>query len=145
MRRSTPGGFRNAALVLTLLGFGAGLSAAQMGHESGMQYDLKTEKTLTGTLDDVMTMPGTGAMSGTHLALRTETETIHVHLGPTDFVKKQGITFAKGDSVAVTGSRIKGEGFEAILARTVEKGETVITLRDTNGMPRWHQAPSTAR
>jgi hypothetical protein len=133
--------FRSTALAAVLFGLGAGMSAAQMGHESGMQYDLKTEMTLTGTVEDVMDVPGTGAMSGMHLALKTKAETIHVHLGPTAFVKKQGIVFAKGDQVTVTGSRIKGEGFEAILARTVTKGDSAVTLRDKNGMPRWGMRP----
>jgi hypothetical protein len=133
--------FRGTALAAAFFGLGAGLSAAQMGHESGTQYDLKTEMTLTGTVEDVMDVPRTGAMSGTHLSLKTKAVTIHVHLGPTAFVKKLGIPFAKGDQVTVTGSRIKGEGFEAILARTVTKGDSVVTLRDKNGMPRWGMRP----
>jgi len=125
------------AVVISLCGFGVGLSAFQMGHEMGMKYDMKTETTLKGTVESVMEVPGTGGMSGTHLALKTETETIHVHLGPTAFVTKQGVAFAKHDQVSVTGSRIKGEGFEAILARSVKKGDKVVTFRDEKGMPRW--------
>jgi hypothetical protein len=121
-----------AALVL-MVAMGVRASA-QM---APMTYDLRTEATLTGTVDDVMTVPGTGPMSGTHLALKTKTETIHVMLGPTAFVEKQGVAFAKGDQVSVVGSRIKGQGFEAILARTVTKGRQTITLRDEDGAPRW--------
>ena len=141
MRRRLNNNFRIPALALALLGLGMAQAAGQTGHDSSMRYDVKTEVTLTGTVEDVMQVPGTSAMSGTHLSLKTKSETIHVHLGPTAFVGKQEITFAKGDAVAVTGSRMKGDGFEAILARTVKRGNKVITLRDKNGMPRWGMRP----
>lgn len=131
---------RGMTLAFGLFVLGAGFAAAQ-GSEPGMRYDLNTETTLTGVIESVMEVPGTGAMSGTHLSLETKSETIHVHLGPTRFVNKQGIAFAKGDSVAVTGSRIKGDGYQAILARTVKRGSKAITLRDKNGMPRWGMRP----
>jgi len=72
-----------------------------------------------------------------HLALMTENETIHVHVGPPEYPANQRMTFSRGDQVIVTGSRIKGKGFEAVLARTVTKGDAVITLRGEHGMPRW--------
>lgn len=128
---------RVAALVVGLSGLGGVLAASQMAHESGMRYDVKTEVTLRGTVDDVMEVPGTSTMSGTHLSLKTKDETIHVHLGPSAFVSRQGIAVVKGNEVTVTGSRVKGEGFEAILARTVKKGDQVMTLRGETGMPRW--------
>lgn len=141
MRHRLNRNVRIPALALALLGLGVAQAAGQAGHDSSMRYDVKMEVTLDGTVEDVMQVPGASAMSGTHLSLKTQSETIHVHLGPTQFVNKQGITFAKGDSVAVTGSRIKGDGFEAILARTVKRGNKVITLRDKNGMPRWGMRP----
>jgi len=125
------------SLVLGLVALSGSLAASQMTHESGMPYDVKTEVALTGTVEDVMEVPGATAMSGTHLSLKTKAETIHVHLGPTAFVARQGVPLAKGDQVTVTGSRVKGEGFEAILARTVKKGDRVMTLRDDDGKPRW--------
>lgn len=140
MRKSMHHTLRGMTLTIGLLALGAGVTAAQ-GSDPGTRYDLKTETMLTGTIDGVMEVPGTGAMSGTHLSLETTSETIHVHLGPSQFVKKQGITFAKGDAVAVTGSRIKGDGYQAILARTVKRGSKAITLRDKNGMPRWGMRP----
>lgn len=127
-----------AALVAVVVG--SAVAVAQMSHGSGMAYDPKTEVTLEGTVADVMTMPGTQPMSGVHLSLETKDGTIHVHVGTPEYLEKQGVSFAKGDRVTVTGSRIKGEGFEAILARTVTKGEVVVTLREKDGTPRWTQS-----
>jgi len=132
------GVLRIGLILLLAVPPAAVVRAAQMGHDmTGMTYDRTTEVTLEGTVEQVMTVPGTHAMSGMHLALKTDSETIHVHLGPEAFVAKQGVTFAKGDRVTVVGSRINGEGFEAILARTVRKGEKTIRLRSDEGRPLW--------
>jgi len=125
------------AAALTALVVGGGVAAAQMSHGSSMAYDPKTEVTLEGTVEDVMTMPGTQPMSGVHLALATKEGTIHVHVGTPDYLAKQKVSFAKGDRVTVTGSLIKGQGFEAVLARTVTKDDVVVTLREEDGTPRW--------
>ena len=127
---------RAAAMTVALVAGGA-VALAQMAHGSGMAYDPKTEVTLEGTVEDVMTMPGTQPLSGVHLSLATKDGTIHVHVGTPEYLAKQNVSFAKGDQVTVTGSRIKGEGFEAVLARTVTKGTVVVTLRDEDGKPRW--------
>jgi len=126
-----------AATTVMVFVAGAAVAAAQMMHGSGMAYDPKTEVTVQGTVEDVMTMPGTQPLSGVHLSLETKEGMIHVHVGTPEYLAKQGVSFAKGDQVTVTGSRIKGEGFEAILARTVTRDQVVVTLRDEDGTPRW--------
>jgi hypothetical protein len=127
------------ATTLMVLVVGAAVAAAQMDHDHGssMAYDPKTEVTLQGTVQDVMTMPGTQPMSGVHLSLETKDGTIHVHVGTPEYLAKQNVSFAKGDRVTVTGSKIKGEGFEAVLARSVAVGEVVVALREKDGTPRW--------
>ena len=120
---------RTAAAVVAVV-VGSGVAVAQMSHGSGTAYDPKTEVTLQGTVADIMTMPGTQPMSGVHLTLETKDGTIHVHVGTPQYLAKQNVTFAEGGQVTVTGSRIKGEGFEAVLARTVTKGKVVVTLRE---------------
>lgn len=127
---------RAAAMTVALVAGGA-MATAQMTHGAGMAYDPKTEVTLEGTVDEVMTMPGTQPMSGVHLALTTKDETLHVHVGTPEYLAREGLSFSKGDRVTVIGSRIAGEGFEAVLARTVTKGTVVIMLRDRDGQPRW--------
>jgi len=134
--RATRMTLRTAAMTVALVAGGAA-ALAQMAHGAGMAYDPKTEVTIEGTMDDVMTMPGTQPLSGVHLALETKDGIVHVHVGTPEYLAKQKVSFAKGDRITVTGSRIKGEGFEAILARTVTKGQVVVTLRDEDGTPRW--------
>ena len=106
--------------------------AAQQGRQR--RYDPATETTVTGTVEDVMqiTHPGRGG-SGTHLRLKTETGVIEVHVGPTWYLESQKASFAKGDAVTVTGSKVGG----AVIAREVKKGDAVLTLRDKQGVPKW--------
>jgi hypothetical protein len=118
-------------------------------------YDTTTEATLKGTVEEVKTVSGMiggggrmgpggqmGAqgmamMQGTHVMLKTDAETIEVHLGPSAFLKDQKIEIAKGDALEIVGSRIKIGDSEAVLAREVRKGQSSWTLRDADGRPRW--------
>jgi hypothetical protein len=76
-------------------------------------------------------------MTGTHLVVQAEGETLEVHLGPSRFLAGQEFSFEAGDAIEVTGSKVKrGEG-EALLAREVKKGDTVLTLRNAEGVPQW--------
>jgi hypothetical protein len=72
-----------------------------------------------------------------HLTLKTDKETIGVHLGPASYVDKQKVHVARGDKIEVEGSRVTYEGKPAIVARQIKKGEETLTLRDASGVPAW--------
>jgi len=99
-------------------------------------YEVSTEATITGTVEDVL-QPQRGRMMGTHLVVKTSAETIEVHVGPSNFVSGKGFTFAKGDSVQVVGSKVTIEGKEALIAREVTRDGKTLTLRDKTGRPLW--------
>jgi hypothetical protein len=118
-----------------------------MGQQTPM-YDTKTETTLKGTVEEVKTTTGTMRgrgrmgmpgmdMEGTHVMLKTGSETIEVHLGPSSFMKEKSIEIAKGDAVEVVGSRVKVGESDALIAREIRKGEASWTLRDADGRPLW--------
>ena len=71
------------------------------------------------------------------MILKTDKETLEVRLGPTTFLEKEKFTFAKGDQIEVTGSKVKIEGADALIAREVKKGGKTLTLRDAQGVPAW--------
>lgn len=125
-----------AVLLMTL----AVLSVtAQSGQRGPMmrQYDLKTETTFTGTVESV-DQTGYANMQGNgiHLIVKTGEETKDVHLGPAAFIEPK-MTFKKGDTVEITGSKVTMMGKNAVIAREVKKGDQVLTLRDEAGMPVW--------
>lgn len=76
-------------------------------------------------------------MSGTHLVLNTNKESLIVLVGPSSFLTEKSFSFAKGEQIEVTGSKIKYGGSDAIIAREIKKGDQVLTLRDDNGVPEW--------
>ncbi|MGP0075028.1 MAG: hypothetical protein ACLPWF_24215 [Bryobacteraceae bacterium] len=111
--------------------------AMKMGQGMKMtRYDISTETTITGTVQDVL-QPHMGRMMGTHLIVKTATETIEVHVGPSNFVASEGFTFAKGESVQILGSRVTIDGKEALISREVTKDGKTLTLRDKTGRPLW--------
>jgi hypothetical protein len=103
-------------------------------------YDTATEVTLKGTVEavkQIQGMQGRQGMGGTHLTIKTEKESIDVHVGPSWFLQQHKMTFSKGDQLEVTGSRVKFENADALLAREIKKGEQTLTLRNAQGVPAW--------
>ena len=130
------------ALTTIVLGLGIAVAAprayAQTGGGRGMRnYNADTEVTLKGTVEAVNTVTGRRGWSAIHLTFKAGEDTFDVHLGPAAFLKQQGFEFAKGDPIEVTGSKVKLANGDAIIAREVMKGDETLTLRDTQGIPKW--------
>ncbi len=126
-------------LLSFLLLICAGMVAAQTGYPSkGRIYDPATETTITGKVAEVLQHAGRGSGgTGTHLMLETGAGKVEVHLGPTSYLAAQNASYAKGDEITVTGSRVKLGGSDVVIAREVKKGDQVLTLRDAQGIPKW--------
>jgi hypothetical protein len=112
-------------------GWGAGDPYSRM-------YNPETVETLSGEVVSVEKFtPGRQMSYGVHFTLKTAKETIPVHLGPSWYMEKQGMTFASGDKVEVTGSRITYQGKPTIIAAEVKRGGQVLKLRNAAGVPAW--------
>jgi len=109
-----------------------------MGSQYGRMYDTKTVETITGevTRIDLMT-PMRGMSRGVHILVKTEKESIPVHLGPSWFIENQDVKIRPKDRVEIKGSRITFGGKPAIIAAEVKKGDQILKLRDDNGYPVW--------
>jgi len=121
-----------------------------MGRNMRMpRYDTSTVATIRGTVQEVheemmrtggtgrMGAMGMGSMGGLHLTVKTKKETVTVLAGPADFAKDKGFSFAKGDRVEVTGSRVTYNDAKAIIAREIKKGGKTLVLRNKSGVPKW--------
>lgn len=109
-----------------------------IGSPYGRMYDLKTVEIITGEVVRVNTItPMKGMGYGVHLMVKTDKETISVHLGPGWYIENQDTKIEPKDKVEVTGSRITLEGKPAIIAAEVKKGEEILKLRDEKGFPLW--------
>jgi hypothetical protein len=105
-------------------------------------YNPKTETTIVGVVQSIDTIAapsgrGRRSLGGTHLVVKTDKETLEVHLGPTAYLNERHITIAKGDSLEIVGSRVTIQGEPVLLARRIKNGPTEWTLRDATGRPLW--------
>lgn len=127
-----------AAIVAAGLVTAPGFAQRRGGQGKGLpKYSPSTEVTVQGTVEEVSEHASPMGWPGTHLTVKAEKETLEVHLGPSSFLGDKKFSFAKGDRIEVTGSKIKFEGADALLAREVKKGGQTLTLRDAQGIPLW--------
>lgn len=120
-------------------GAGRGQPPGGMGATGGPRYDPATVTTVQGTLiavDTVLSMAGIQG-TGLHATLKTDKETLPIHLGPTIYLTTQKVSLVKGDKVTITGSKVAISTVPTILAATIVKGRDTLALRDANGMPLW--------
>ena len=126
------------ALVLAATAAWAQPGMGPGGGPYSRMYNPQTVETVSG---EVVSMekftPGQKMSYGVHFTLKTDKETVAVHLGPSWYIEKQAVTIAPGDKMEVTGSRVTYQGQPAIIAAEVKKGGQVLKLRDANGVPAW--------
>jgi len=101
------------------------------------KYDVHTETKMKGTVEEVKLPPKGSEKEVAHLLVKTETDTLDVYLCPESFLDDMGVTFSKGDEIALTGSKVKQGEADLILAREVVKGTDTLVLRDEKGKPVW--------
>ena len=104
---------------------------------SGPKYDLHSEAKMKGTVEEVKLPPKGSEKEIVHLMVTAGTETVDIYLCPKSFLDDMGVSFAKGDDLAITGSKVKYEGADLVLAREVLKGTDTLVLRDEKGNPVW--------
>ena len=108
------------------------------GTQYNRMYDPKTVETISGEITTVDRItPAKGMSGGVHMNVKTDKETISVHLGPGFYIENQDVKLQAKDKVEVKGSRITFDGKPAIIAAEVKKGEEVLKLRDDAGFPVW--------
>jgi hypothetical protein len=69
----------------------------------------------------------------TELIIKNGDDKLHIYVCPKPFQEEMGISFTKGDQVAVTGSKVKQDASDVILAR-----ELVVKGTDHASVP-WRQ------
>jgi hypothetical protein len=124
--------FPAVALLCTLP-----LAAQKAQETSPPKYDVHAETKVKGTVEEVKLPPKGSEKEIAHLLLKNSTETVDVYLCPKSFLDDLGVSFGKGDEIALTGSKVKQGETDLILAREVVKGNDTLVLRDDKGNPVW--------
>jgi len=101
-------------------------------------YDPAKLETLTGVVVGIeQTVPMKGMNQGIALTVKTDKETIPVHLGPSWYFERLDTTINKGDRVEIKGIRTTYWGKPVIIPGEVKKGDKLLVLRDSSGVPVW--------
>ena len=129
---SNPVSSRTLTLTFLTLLLGSALSIAQ----AGPKYDTSTEGKFKGTIEELKLPPKDKDIA--HITIKSGTDTFDLYLCPKSFIDDMGVSFAKGDEVAFTGSKIKQGDADMILAKEVVKGTDTLVLRDDKGNPVWN-------
>ncbi len=131
--RFNPVSFRTIAFgFLTLLVCNT-FSLAQ----AAPKYDTATESKFKGTIEDLKLPPKGSEKQIAYLTIKSGTDTLEIYLCPKSYIDDMGVSFAKGDEIAFTGSKIKQGDADMVLAREVVKGTDTLVLRDDKGKPVW--------
>jgi hypothetical protein len=129
--------FFNSLLVLSVCVFPVAAQKSQSDSSAAPKYDLHTETKIKGVVDEVTLQPFGSRKDFTELTLKNGDEMLHIYVCPKPFQDEMGIVFSKGDEIAVTGSKVKQETLEMILAREMVKGTDTLMFRDDKGQPVW--------
>lgn len=129
--------FAVLALASPVLAQGGPGAAAATGRRPMMRnFDPSTVTTVSGEVMAVRKIEGR-RNAGTHVDLKAADATYDVHMGPAAFLTSKSLEPKKGDQLEVTGSKLEIRGKPALIAQTVKKGDTTVTLRDAQGVPAW--------
>ena len=101
------------------------------------KYDLQTETKMKVIVDEVKLPPKGSEKEVAHLLVKNGADSMDVYLCPKSFYDDMGMSFSKGDEVAITGSKVKEGEADLILTRQVVKGNDTFSLRDEKGNPVW--------
>ncbi len=106
--------------------------------QRAIAYNSSNEVTVQGVVQDVQEFycPISGD-EGSHLMVKTENGTLQVHVAPKRFLHGNSMSFSKGDQIQVVGSRIIYLGHDALIARTVVRGNQTMAFRKPDGKPVW--------
>jgi hypothetical protein len=125
-----------AALALVLVTPGSSQKTADTG---APKYDRQSEMKTKGVVEEINLLTVGSRKDFTELVLKNGEEKLHIYVCPKPFQDEMGINFIKGDEIAVTGSKIKQETSEVILAREMVKGADTLMFRDDKGKPVWDE------
>ena len=103
------------------------------------KYDRQTEMKTKGVVEEINVLTVGSRKDFTELVLKSGEDKLHIYVCPKPFQDEMGITFIKGDEVAVTGSKVKQDTSDVILAREMVKGTDTLMFRDDKGKPVWDE------
>ena len=112
-------------IALVVLVFGVARVHSQVQPQkttSPLTYDTATETKIKGTVEEIKPAASESKTALIELMLKGDSATVDVSLCPKPFLDDLGVGYTKGDSLEITGSKVKRGDLEQVLAREVVEG-----------------------
>ena len=130
--------FRVAWVLLLCVTPGLSQKTPSENNKNLPKYDLHTETRTKGVIDQINVLSVGTRKDFTELIIKNGDDKLHIYVCPKPFQEEMHISFTKGDELAVTGSKVKQDASDVILARElVVKGTDTLLFRDDKGNPVW--------
>jgi hypothetical protein len=126
----------SAIFLLFCLALAFAQESAQTDH-GAPKYDQKTESKTKGVVDDIKVLTLGSRKDFVQLTVKIGSDEVPIYVCPKPFQDEMGINFAKGDEISITGSKVKQEASDVILARELVKGTDTLMFRDNKGNAVW--------
>lgn len=129
---------KTLSAVFLLLCATLGISQKARDSSALPKYDAHTEMKTKGVVDEINVLPLGTNKDFIELVIKNGDDKIHIYVCPKTFQDELGISFSKGDAIAVTGSKVKHEAEDVILAKELTRGTDTLVFRDDKGEPVWN-------
>jgi len=114
------------------------LAASAVAGAQSANYVRAAEKVYSGTIKTVVSFQAPDGNVGVHFDLKTdEGRIVSVHVGPAVYIGMQNFFFFADDKVEIVGSPTTADGNVFITAKSIQKGSSILVLRDDAGKPKW--------
>lgn len=100
-------------------------------------YNPATVVDWLGTVTSVRQASPGSPLPGVHLAVKSKTGTVDVYLGPSDYLRFLKSSYSVGEQVEIIGSKVQLNSADVILARQIDDGSAIVTLREPDGASEW--------
>lgn len=101
------------------------------------KYNHQTEMKTVGIIDEIKVLALGTRNDFVELIVKKGDDKLPIYVCPKPFQEEMGITFSKGEEISVTGSKVKQETADIILARELVKGTDTLMFRDDKGNAVW--------
>ncbi len=100
-------------------------------------YSRAALETVSGEVIEVYEATSQSYRAGLHLLVKTNKETLDVHLGPISYIEGQNFNFEPGDVLEIKGDILNDSQMPTMIATEVTKDNETLTLRYEDGFPLW--------
>ena len=114
-------------------------ATAMLTAQSPSRYDRTAERAISGTIKSVGSFPAVDGSVGVHIDLNTAEGLLEIRVAPAAFIGQNNFWFFADDPIVVIGAK-EPQADGTILAKAIQKGSHVLTLRTDAGAPKWAPA-----